>query len=76
MVPDPDQRRELWTPRVWPGGLLIDGEIAGTWRRAGAVMTVQPWGQLSPAEPDAVAAEARALPLPGLGRQIAVRWDE
>ena len=75
LVPDADRRRALWTPRVWPGGLLIDGEIAGTWRRADAVMTVQTWRRLSPAERDAVVAEAESLPLPGLGRRIAVRWD-
>jgi hypothetical protein len=75
LVPDANRRRALWTPRVWPGGLLIDGEIAGTWRRAGALMTVQTWRRLSPAERDAVVAEAESLPLPGLGRRIAVRWD-
>jgi hypothetical protein len=75
LVPDADRRRALWTPRVWPGGLLIDGEIAGTWRRADAVMTVETWRRLSPTERDAVVAEAESLPLPGLGRRIAVRWD-
>ncbi|MHB1433413.1 MAG: DNA glycosylase AlkZ-like family protein, partial [Streptosporangiaceae bacterium] len=34
LVPAEDRRRELWTPRVWPGALLVGGEIAGTWRRA------------------------------------------
>jgi Winged helix DNA-binding domain len=75
LVPDADRRRALWTPRVWPGGLLIEGEIAGTWRRAGAVMAVQPWWPLSRAERDAITAEAESLPLPGLGGRIAVRWD-
>ena len=75
LVPDTDRRRELWTPRVWPGGLLIEGEIAGTWRRANAVMTVRPWRRLSSAERDAVAAEAESLPIPGIKGGIAVRWD-
>jgi Winged helix DNA-binding domain len=57
------------------GGLLVGGQIAGTWRRAGAVMTVQPWRRLSRAERDAVAAEAGSLPLPGTGGGIVVRWD-
>jgi hypothetical protein len=30
LVPDADRRAALWTPRVWPGGVLIDGEVAGT----------------------------------------------
>jgi hypothetical protein len=49
---------------VWPGGLLVDGEIVGKWRRADAAMTMQPWRPLSRGERDAVAAEAASLPLP------------
>jgi hypothetical protein len=76
LVPDAGRQRELWTPRVWPGALLVDGEIAGTWRRAGAVLTVQRWRALSAAERDAVEAEAASLPLPGIPGRVAVRWDE
>jgi hypothetical protein len=75
LVPEAGPRAELWTPRVWPGGLLIGGEVTGTWRRAGPVVTVRPWRRLSPAERDAAAAEAQSLPLPGLPRPAAVRWD-
>ena len=75
LVPDPGQRQALWTPRVWPGAILVGGEIAGTWRRAGAVLAVTPWRELSPTERDAVAAEAESMPLPGIDRPIAVRWD-
>jgi len=75
LVPDADRRLALWTPRVWPGALLLAGEIAGTWRRVGPLMTVQPWRRLSPAERDGVAAEAESLPLPGIDKQIAVRLD-
>ena len=76
LVPDAGRRAALWTPRVWPGCLLVGGEITGTWRRAGAVLSVTPWRRLSPAERDAVAAEAESLPLPGVDRRIAVNWDE
>ncbi len=76
LVPDADRRDALWTPRVWPGALLVAGEIAGTWRRAGALLTVQPWRRMSPAEQDAVAAEAGSLPLPGIDRRITIRWDD
>ena len=75
LVPDTEQRRALWTPRVWPGGLLVDGEIVGTWRRADAAMTIQPWRPLSRGERDAVASEAASLPLPGIQGRIVVRWD-
>jgi hypothetical protein len=74
LVPDAGLRGELWTPRVWPGGVLLGGELAGTWRRADTVLTVQPWRQLSGAERDAVVAEAESLPLPRAGRRIVVRW--
>jgi Winged helix DNA-binding domain len=75
LVPDAGCRSALWTPRVWPGALLVGREIAGTWRRADAVMTVQPWRRLSSAERDAVGSEAQSLPLPGTGGRIVVRWD-
>jgi DNA glycosylase AlkZ-like len=76
LVADPGRRNALWTPRVWPGGLLVAGEIAGIWRRADTVITVQPWRPLSPAERDAVAAEAESMPLPGAKGRIVVRWED
>jgi hypothetical protein len=75
LVPDAARRAALWTPRVWPGGLLVGGQVVGTWRRADAVLTVRPWRRLSTTERDAVVAEAESLPLPGLGGRIVVRWD-
>ncbi len=76
LVPDAAQRAALWTSRVWPGAVLVGGEIVGTWRRANADVTVQSWRRLTHVECAAVEAEAASLPLPGLERQIAVRWDE
>jgi hypothetical protein len=76
LVPDAARRGALWTPRVWPGAVLAGGEIAGTWRRADAVMTVQPWRRLSSTERDAVVAEAESLPLPTTQGRIVVRWDD
>jgi hypothetical protein len=75
LVPDAARRNELWTPRVWPGALLVDGEVAGVWRRADRIVSVQTWRPLSAAERDAVVAEAESLPLPGVGGSIVVRWD-
>jgi hypothetical protein len=74
LVPDADRRGELWTPRVWPGALLIDGEVCGVWRRVHATMTVEPWGPLSNAARQAVEAEAAELPLPGVEGPVQVRW--
>ena len=75
LVPDERQRRALWTSRVWPGALLVDGETVGTWRRAEHVVTIQPWRRLSPAQRTAVEGEAASLPLPGIDRPMVVRWD-
>jgi hypothetical protein len=75
LVPDADRRRVLWTPRVWPGGLLVEGDLVGTWRRAQETVTVQTWRRLSRAARDAVEAEAESLPLPGIRERIVVRWD-
>jgi hypothetical protein len=75
LVPDADRRRALWTPRVWPGGVLVEGEVVGTWRRAEATVTIQPWRRLSRAARDAVEAEAGSLSLPGVLGRIVVRWE-
>jgi hypothetical protein len=75
LVPEAGRRPELWTPRVWPGALLVGGEVRGTWRRANESVTVQTWGKLTPAEQAAVEAEAAALPLPALDRAITVGWE-
>jgi len=76
LVPNERQRRALWTSRVWPGALLVEGETVGIWRRAGHVLTIQPWQRLSHAQRHAVEAEAGLLPLPGITRPIDVRWDD
>jgi hypothetical protein len=75
LVPREDQRQRLWTPRVWPGALLVEGEIRGTWRRAQHAVRIDAWARLSRAARDAIEAEAGALPLPGLDRPIEVVWD-
>jgi winged helix DNA-binding protein len=74
LVPEADRRGMLWTPRVWPGAVLVGGELVGTWRRAVADVTIQPWRALSPAEREIVEAEAATLPLPGVQAAIRVRW--
>jgi hypothetical protein len=75
LVPDDARRRELWpSGTVWPGGLLVDGELAGSWRRAGRRMTIQAWRRIGPAEREAVEVEAAGLPLPDAGSGMAVTW--
>src|SRR5438445_273615 len=76
LVPDARRRSELWTPRVWPGAVIVGGEVVGTWRRAGVELSIQPWRRFSHGERDAVAAEAESLPLPDVQGLIRVRWGE
>lgn len=73
-MPAANHRPLLWTSRVWPGAVLVGGEITGTWRRSDAELTVQPWRPLTAAERESVEAEATSLPLPGLTRPITVDW--
>jgi DNA glycosylase AlkZ-like len=75
LVPRADQRERLWTPRVWPGALLVDGEIRGTWRRAQHAVRIDAWARLPRRTRDAIEAEAAALPLPGIDRRIEVVWN-
>ncbi len=75
LLPDGDQRGELWTPRVWPGALLVAGNVVGAWRRAHRNLTIQTWQKLSRPARDAVVAEAESLPLPDPAGRIVVRWS-
>jgi hypothetical protein len=74
LVPEADRRRSLWTPRVWPGGVLAGGELVGTWRRADTDVAIQPWRRLSRLERETVQAEAESLPLPSVRARIQIRW--
>ena len=64
LVPDARRRDEL----------LVDGDFAGTWRRAAHKLDIEPWQKLKESERDAIEAEAASLPLPGLDREIRVQW--
>jgi hypothetical protein len=75
LVPDAAHRSRLWTSRVWPGAVLLDGEIVGTWRRSEHKMTVPPWRTLRQADREAIEDEAASLPLPRVTRSITVTWE-
>lgn len=63
-VGDGTRRNELWTSRVWPGAVLCDGEIVGTWSRRGIRVATHPWRPLSPHEQSSLDDEVASLPLP------------
>jgi hypothetical protein len=75
LVPDAKRRAALWTTRVWPGALLVDGDVAGTWRRANEKVSIQTWRRLTKGERDAVVEEAESLPLPAFPGPIVITWD-
>jgi hypothetical protein len=75
LIPDAKHRGVLWTPRVWPGAVLVDGEIVGTWRRSREQVTIGVWKPLSLSAREAVEAEAAAMPLPDMRGPIVLRWD-
>jgi hypothetical protein len=75
LVPQADRSARLWTSRVWPGALLVEGEIRGTWRRNRHVVRIDAWTRLSRSARSAVETETASLPLPGVERPIEVVWE-
>jgi len=65
LVPGAAHRKALWPTLGFPGGLLVDGEIAGTWRTKATAarldVTVQPFRRLSPTVRTALEAEAQRV---------------
>jgi hypothetical protein len=76
LVRDATRRAELWTTRVWPGAVLVGGQVVGTWRRGNEKVLLRSWRTLSVRERAAVEAEAGSMPLPGLEGRIVVRWED
>jgi hypothetical protein len=54
----------------------VGGQLVGTWRRANAKLSIERWRPMTPAEREAVEAEAAALPLPGIEGRIEVAWED
>jgi hypothetical protein len=65
VLPEETARRQLWRPVRGPGGVLVDGQVVGTWRartkRALLEVTVEPFGRLSRTAREAIEAEAERL---------------
>jgi hypothetical protein len=65
LVPDPARATTLWPTLGRPGAVLVDGEVAGTWRprKAGKRLNVRIdlWQPVPPAIREAVGEEAERL---------------
>lgn len=71
LVPDRARAKTLWTVLAGPGALVVDGEVAGTWRatkRKRLEVVVTPWTRLSREVCAAVEEEAaRVAGVRGVG---------
>ena len=65
LVEDAVRSKDLWRTLGRPGGVLVDGEVAGTWRprKTGTRLTVQvdPWRSLSAPERAAIGEQTERL---------------
>src|SRR5256712_1205563 len=73
LVPEPRFRSELWPKSVWPGALLVNGELVGTWRRQLGRVTVRAWRPLEPEVTEAVEDEVSSMPIESGAREG--RWS-
>jgi hypothetical protein len=76
LVPDAKRRKEVWKALSGPGALLIDGEVAGTWRyrRSDSELTITPFDTV-PAAQRTKAEKAAALVSEATGDdQPTVTW--
>lgn len=65
LVPDPSRAKDLWRTLGRPGGVLVDGEVVGTWRarKSGSSVGVEvgPWDACSARVRGAIAEQAERL---------------
>ena len=73
LVPQPRFRSELWPKSVWPGALLLNGELVGTWRRQVGRVTVRAWRPLEPEVKEAVEEEVSRMPIESATKEL--RWS-
>jgi hypothetical protein len=74
VVPDKRNRSQLWPQgNVPPGGLLVDGELAGTWRRQLHAFTISMWKSVASGVKDLIQTEIHEMPPLGTGEPT-MRW--
>ena len=76
LVPDKARRQEVWRAVSGPGALLVDGEVAGTWRyrRTERELTVTPFEGLTAARRKQAEAGARLVAAASGDEPPAVVW--
>lgn len=76
LVPGSARRGEVWRALSAPGALLVDGEVAGTWRyrRSDNELTITPFDTLTSAQRKQAEPSAGLVVAAG-GDQPTVRWD-
>ena len=70
IVPQPLFRSELWPKSVWPGALMVNCELVGTWRRQVGRVTVRAWRPLGREVRDAVEEEVSGMPIESARKEI------
>ena len=73
LVPIQRCRNELWPKSVWPGALLVNGEIVGTWRRQVGRVVVHSWQK--PSAKIKAQVEEEVMNMPIVSKNKDVRWD-
>ncbi|TLZ56205.1 MAG: winged helix DNA-binding domain-containing protein [Methanobacteriota archaeon] len=73
LVPQPRFRSELWPKSVWPGALMVNCELVGTWRRQVGRVTVRAWRKLEREVKEAVEEEVSAMPIESARKEV--RWS-
>ncbi|MET7878720.1 crosslink repair DNA glycosylase YcaQ family protein [Micromonospora profundi] len=81
LVPVREHQQQLWRPVGNPGALLVDGEVAGTWRARQAgkgrlELTVSPWSTLSTRVRRELDAEAATVAEAGSATDVRVEVDK
>lgn len=74
VVPNRQNRSLLWPQgNVPPGGLLVEGELAGTWRRQHHSFSISTWTSVANGAKDVIQAEVGEMPPLGTG-EPEVSW--
>jgi len=73
LVPQIRFRSELWPKSVWPGALLVNGELVGAWRRQLGRVTVRAWRPLGADVKEAVEEEVSGIPIESARKEV--RWS-